>query len=144
MKQAIIVDLDGTLANCDHRRHFVEQKPKDWNKFYAGIEKDTVNKWCKTLLQKFHDTFIIIVSGRPDNYRDITLNWLEAQSIFYDKIFMRKSGDYRTDYIVKKELYEEHIKGEYEVIIVIDDRKQVVNMWRKEGLVCLQCAEGEY
>lgn len=37
MSKAIIVDLDGTLANCEHRRHFLETKPKDWKSFHGLV-----------------------------------------------------------------------------------------------------------
>ena len=66
-QQAIIVDIDGTLANCDHRIHYI-----------------------------------------------------------------------------KKEIYRHLIKPYYDVLFAIDDRQQVVDLWRDEGLVCLQCAKGDY
>ena len=57
---------------------------------------------------------------------------------------MRKKGDHRKDSIVKKELYEEHIKNRYEVLCVFDDRNQVVDMWREEGLLCCQVYYGDF
>ena len=146
-EKIIICDLDGTLCNTDHRKHFMQQKPKDWNSFYGGIPNDPINKWCYELILKMNAvqpyTNIILVSGRPEKYRKNTEDWLHKHGIPAD-VFMRKDGDFRDDAIVKKEIYETHIKPFYEVLFCIDDRQRVVDMWREEGLVCLQCAKGDF
>jgi hypothetical protein len=69
---------------------------------------------------------------------------LEKHGIKAMALFMRKSGDYRKDSVVKKEIYERHIKEDFNVEFVLDDRDQVVKMWREQGLVCLQVAEGNF
>lgn len=146
MNKAIIVDIDGTLANCDHRKHFVEKKPKDWKSFYESAVVDEINLWCLDLIRKYekYGCVIILVSGRPENYRQLTEKWLLWKVVPIDFLFMRKEGDHRKDYIVKQEIYERKIKGKCDVLFVIDDRKQCVDMWRRLGLVCLQCAEGNF
>ena len=50
----IICDLDGTLCNTDNRKHFMEQKPKDWKSFYAGIPNDPINRWCYELIGRMN------------------------------------------------------------------------------------------
>jgi len=57
---------------------------------------------------------------------------------------MRSQGDTRPDEIVKREIYEEHIKPLYNVDFVLDDRNKVVKMWRSLGLKVLQVAEGNF
>jgi hypothetical protein len=57
---------------------------------------------------------------------------------------MRKTDDNRKDCIVKKEIYETFIKDKYNVLFVMDDRNQVVNMWREQGLTCFQVADGNF
>lgn len=57
---------------------------------------------------------------------------------------MRKSGDMRKDSIVKREMFDEHIRGRYNVNFVLDDRNQVVELWRSMGLTCLQVADGDF
>ena len=146
MRQAIIVDIDGTLANCDARRKAAMKKngKLDWSIFPVGMENDPVNEWCRDIIEKYKmDTSIILVSGRSDNYREVTVDWLEDFS-YYDYLYMRKTGDYRQDTIVKQEIYDEYIKGKYDILFCIDDRKSVVDMWRANGLVCLQCADGNF
>jgi hypothetical protein len=60
------------------------------------------------------------------------------------ELFMRNANDYRPDEIVKKEIYEREIKGKYDIICVFDDRNKVVDMWREEGFLCCQVAEGDF
>lgn len=145
--KTIICDLDGTLCNADHRRHFVEQKPKNFKAFYEAAKNDEPNQWCVDILEGMDHLLysVVFVTGRPEEYRQLTINWLETY--IGDKtsyhLAMRKTGDYRQDYIVKQEIYDEYLK-DLDILFCIDDRQQVVNMWRRNGLVCLQCAEGDF
>lgn len=65
--QDIIFDMDGTLADINHRRHFVERKPKDWNSFYEGMIGDTPIQPVVMMAQllKSAGHRIIIATGRP-------------------------------------------------------------------------------
>lgn len=148
MKTAIIVDLDGTLCNTDGRKHFVENKPKDWKSFFAGISNDEPNEWCRQLVysvSKRHD--IVFVSGRAEEYRGVSHVWLHDHlgPVFAAcPLFMRADGDFRQDYIIKEEIYRKHIEPHYKILFCVDDRKQVVDMWRRIGLQVLHCAEGDF
>lgn len=146
MKQAIIVDIDGTLADCSHRLHFIKKKPKDWVSFHGRVSLDEVNQWCERIVNRFfaHGDDVILISGRAHDSLDSTIRWLRWNHLWFSEIYVREPGDYRDDHIVKKELYERHVKGKYDVLFVIEDRKRVVDMWRAEGLVCLQCADGNF
>ena len=63
--------------------------------------------------------------------------------MYYDDLFMRMAGDKRPDYVVKKDILDNFIKIS-DVWFVLDDRKSVVDMWRKAGLRCLQVQEGDF
>lgn len=143
-RKAIIVDLDGTLCNADHRKHFVESEKKDWKSFYQGISDDKINEWCSEIISKMVGYTIVFVSGRPDDYRKETEDWLYKHLYGHFPLFMRESGDFRKDSIIKEEIYWKKIEPNYDVLFCIDDRKQVVDMWRSIGLTCLQCAEGNF
>lgn len=146
-QKAIIVDLDGTLANIDHRLHFVKGDKKDFDKFYEAIPNDSVNKWCRKIIYRFDNDYkIIYVTGRMDSGSVMvpTVDWLTRNGVYYGNLFMRKNGDHRPDSTIKKEIYEKYIKDKYDVLFCIDDRARVVNMWRELGLVCLQCAKGDF
>ena len=87
---------------------------------------------------------IIFLSGRSDKYKEQTLQFLKKCNWSNPQLYMRKDGDFRKDSIVKRELYQTHILGVANVQFVLDDRNQVVEMWRKEGLTCFQVAEGNF
>lgn len=57
---------------------------------------------------------------------------------------MRPEGDIRKDSIVKREIFENYIRDYYNIQFVLDDRNQVVEMWRSLGLKCLQVQEGDF
>ncbi|GAB4011630.1 MAG: NIF family HAD-type phosphatase [Bdellovibrio sp.] len=146
MKEAIIVDIDGTLADVEHRVHHVRGDKKDWKSFNRSMGNDTLNLWCKKLIDamKNKNYEVLLVTGRGEDYRDHTENWLKQNQVQYDHLWMRAAKDHRGDDIIKREIYFEKIKNQYDVLFVVDDRKSVVAMWRKLGLVCLQCDWGDF
>ncbi len=148
MKQkAIIIDLDGTLADCEHRKQFISGSKKDWKSFLKdeNIIQDKLNAWCASIITNFKNSYkIILVTGRNEFTRKITQEWLATHDQYFDELFMRKDRDWRQDAIIKEEIYRLHIEPKFDVLFCVDDRKQVIDMWRKLGLVCLQCDEGEF
>lgn len=146
MKQkAIICDLDGTLADIRVRLKHLQGKKKDWKSFNKSIETDDLHEWCKEILKRFqNDHKIIIVSGRTDELKKETLAWLKKFDVPHDYLFMRKAKDFRSDTIIKLEIFEKEIRDKFSVVFVLDDRQSVVDMWRAEGLVVLQCAPGDF
>jgi hydroxymethylpyrimidine pyrophosphatase-like HAD family hydrolase len=145
-QKAIIVDLDGTLCNVDHRVHFVRQKPKNWQAFNQGMINDELNLWCFELIKamKASGYHILFVTGRDDHFKNQTMTWLNQHLIVYDKLFMRLAGDFREDSEVKEEIFKKDIEKNYQVLFVVDDRKSVVDKWRELDLICLQCAVGNF
>ncbi len=141
--QAIIVDIDGTLANISHRRHLAENK--DWGMFFKNMNTDTVNPWCNQIIKRFKkDHHILLVTGRGEEYEVATKLWLRKWGVSYDQIFFRPKKDNRNDSIIKKEIYDNEIKDLYDVTFAIDDRQRIVDMWRSIGITCLQCAKGDF
>jgi len=96
------------------------------------------------LLDRANDYNIIYLSGREDSCRGMTRQWMDKYRCPLGPLFMRETGDHRPDYIIKAELFDAYIRGEYNVLLVLDDRNQVVNMWRHMGLTCLQVADGDF
>jgi hypothetical protein len=60
-----------------------------------------------------------------------------------ETLYMRQDGDFRRDDIVKQEILDKYIDKD-RVLFVLDDRDQVVDMWRRNGLTCFQVAEGDF
>lgn len=144
-EKALIIDLDGTLADIRVRLKHLENGKKDWKSFNKTIETDELHEWCKEIITRFSpDHKIIIVSGRTDELKTETEEWLAKHQITYHHLFMREKLDYRPDTDVKLEIYETEIRDRFSILFVLDDRQSVVNMWRAMGLVVLQCAPGDF
>lgn len=146
MPKAFLVDIDGTLA---HMRDY--RGPFDWHK--VGLDDadeviaDIVNDFGNVRVNYPHGGFkydVIVMSGRDEACRKETEDWLLRHDIAYDHLFMRPEGDMRKDNIVKHELFNEHVRDNFDVQFVLDDRQQVVDMWREMGITCLQVAEGNF
>ena len=144
--KAIIVDLDGTLCDVEHRVHHVKIKPRNWDAFNQALDQDQPYLWCIELIaaMRARQYKIYFVTGRGENYRKMTVEWLDRNNVFYDELHMRQDQDFREDAEVKEEIYLKSIDGKAQVLFVVDDRKSVVERWRKLGLTCLQCAVGDF
>lgn len=148
---AVLCDLDGTLFDIGHRRHFVEKKEGfkkvDWKSFFERMVDDKPNQWCLDILRgMWTKNEIVFCSGRPDDYRPHTMQSLEGCLPFANgySLFMRRAGDYRADDLVKEIILDFEILTRFKPYFVIDDRQRVVQMWRRRGLVCLQCDDGAF
>jgi hypothetical protein len=134
-EKAIMCDIDGTLA------HMVDRKPFEWHR----VGQDRVDTIIAKILDEFSDRYrIVLMSGRDAVCREETEYWLKINNIYYDELIMRPENDNRKDSVVKRELYEAHVEPRFSVLFVLDDRDQVVKMWREIGLKCLQVAEGDF
>lgn len=144
MKTAII-DIDGTLADCRHRLHYVLPGSRpNWEAFFGCMGDDTVIDPVRKVVTALATmNRVVLCSGRPENYRNVTEQWLDDNGISYDRLYMRPANDTRPDHVVKRQILAGIIEDGYEPFVVIDDRNSVVEMWRDEGLVCLQAAPPE-
>lgn len=133
---AWIFDIDGTLALKSAR------SPFDWTR----VLEDTLNEPVRWLLNGVRDypSHVIVLSGRDSVCRMETELWLARNEIWPTGLFMRPAGDNRKDSLVKLELFREHVAPHYNVLGVVDDRQQVVDMWRRIGLFCAQVAPGDF
>lgn len=133
LPKAILVDIDGTLAHMNGR------SPYEWSR----VDEDSCNEVVKSIVNSYNDT-VILMSGRDSICLDKTIKWLEKNNINFDLLLMREQGNAEKDSIIKRRLFENHVKGNYYIEFVLDDRNQVVEMWRNLGLICLQVAEGDF
>ena len=152
LKEAFICDLDGTLCNHEHRRHFVEGKHKNFEKFHELCPLDEPNPhvyFMYQLLMDVPDLDPIITTGRPESYRAETELWLRRNGIIYEKLFMRpvtENGVDGIDDALLKKGFLDTLRGKlgYKILFAIDDRQKVVDMWRANGVPCFQAAPGDF
>ena len=139
----VIFDIDGTIADLTRRLHYITTKPKNWPAFNKAISNDKpIWQVIEVLFSLKNDGWrIIFCSGRSEDSRQDTIDWLVDYGI-WDKVsglYMRKSKDYRSDDIIKEELLNQILKDGYNPLMVFDDRKRVVEMWRRRGLFVFDC-----
>lgn len=130
-----LVDIDGTVAVMNGR------SPYDW----ARVGEDTVNTPVVDVVRAVaqgHE--IVYLSGRDGSCEDTTVAWLSRHALPPGRLIMRAPGDTRHDDVVKRELFDRHIRDRYRVLGVFDDRDRVVIMWRSLGLTVFQVAPGAF
>lgn len=133
---AYLVDIDGTVAIKGDRDIY------DGSKAHLDTENEDVAAVVRALSNRGNR--IIYMSGRSDEFRDVTERWLIDNALPADSLYMRAAGDHRKDSVVKHELFDKHIRYTHNVLGVFDDRNQVVEMWRAIGLTVFQVADGNF
>jgi predicted kinase len=139
LPNVIICDIDGTISMVKDR------SPYDVSK----AMNDEPNKHVKNLLKTYQysewDYLIFYVTGRKEDFRELTMEWIRKNDLPCDRLIMRKSDDNRPDSVVKKEIYHEIFEGKYNILFILEDRNRVVEMYRKDlGLPVFQVKEGNY
>lgn len=171
----VVFDIDGTLANAEHRLHFIKDSAyfvpsakglrdhrPDWASFLSDemVAKDTPIPQLWRVLSGFANSFnrVLFITGRPDSQRFMTWEWLMSFDRFCEhrtnaahwlhrfpeRLYMRRTGDRRPSHEIKRELLQQARQDGYNPTLVFEDRKDDTAMWRSEGLLCCQVAEGDY
>ena len=149
MDKKVIFDLDGTLALIDKRRDLAtnDNGKFDWDVFFnpdnidLDIPNDVVVSMAKMLSSQGHPIWIL--SGRSDVTHQATVDWLNKHDIWFDHLVMRPQNHLYMPDNDLKQMWLDSI-GKDNVAMVFDDRNQVVDMWRKNGLTTFQVADGNF
>lgn len=147
MKKYAIIDLDGTCSNAEARKYLIDgSQKKDWAAFYDLCDQDEPHKDIRFLVRLFHSygLYIVYLTGRVERVRDKTTSWMLKHEFPEGSLQMRPDGDTRQDSIVKAEIADKLGLTPENTMVVLDDRDQVVKMWRERGFRCLQVAEGNF
>ena len=145
----VIFDLDGTLALIDKRRALAtkDNGKFDWDVFFDpnNINLDLPNVPVIQMANILHKQGfrIFILSGRSDVTHQATVNWLNDNGIWWDHLVMRPQNHLYLPDNDLKQMWLDSI-GKDNVAMVFDDRNQVVDMWRQNGLTCFQVADGDF
>ena len=141
LPDAYIFDVDGTLADSKGIR-----SPYDYSKVEDDRPIDSVANVAKALHWVFESGTrkrkVIFVSGRKEECRDATENWLWEQLGFEPLLFMRADGDDRHDAQVKYDILRRDILPSFHVLGAFDDRDRVVQMWQSAGIRTIDCGQG--
>ena len=150
MKKLIVFDLDGTLANLQHRVHHILKQPKDWKSFHENCKDDAPVEALVKLIrymvrgQIYEAPEIWIITGRSEDTLHDTILWLKEHDVPYDKLIMRPANNHTDDDILKVSWLVDGTIPKERVLCVFEDRTRVVKSWRAAGLPCFQVAEGDF
>lgn len=140
LPEAVLVDIDGTVA-----LHEGVRNPYDTTRYHLDNPNWDVIKVVQDYAYRSIPKRIIFVSGRDAKFRDVTYEWLmHWVKVPIEGLFMRPEDDTRRDDVIKLELFEEHIRGKYNIWGVFDDRNRVVKAWRSIKLPVFQVNEGDF
>ena len=145
--KTVIFDIDGTLADIEHRRGFLEGDRPNWFKFNDAMGEDVPNTPVVELYKTLWESRVYdlqIATGRSARFRKITESWLTWNDIPFNRVLMRGEKDQRPDNIIKGEILEQLRSEGRDIAFAVDDRQQVVDMWRANGVLCLQCDVGDF
>lgn len=151
MSKIVISDLDGTIADIEHRRHWLDKTrhldmttDQRWRTFYEFCIDDKPNWPVITTLFALHRTGheIHIFSGRSDEVKAQTLKWLAHYEIGCKVLRMRAASDFTPDDVLKEQWISEY--DPMDILCIFDDRQKVVDMWRAKGFTCFQVAPGDF
>ncbi|MEV3987527.1 AAA family ATPase [Streptomyces sp. NPDC049837] len=137
LPSAVLCDIDGTLALRGDRG------PYD----FTRCDEDLLNASVRQALHSFRRAdgdVVVLLSGRGEEHREKTEEWLRRHDVPYDELWMRAAGDHRRDDVVKAELFDRHVRDRFAVRVSLDDRDRVVAVWRRMGLPTWQVNYGNF
>lgn len=140
MRKAVIIDIDGTISDCRHRiEHW---KSKDYKKFDSLAPEDPPMANVVTIVKALKESGfeIIFLTGRHKRNWNQTVEWLFKHTGlgFADYTLHMREEDGIPDHVLKKATYVKEIATNYDVKLVMEDRKRVVEMWTKMKLAVIQ------
>ena len=146
MKKYIVVDIDGTIANGEHRVHHLLQEPKDWDSYFSKCDGDKPIRGIVDIVKTMGVMGFCVVycTGRRDSEREKTKEWLNKHDLPCSTLLMRKTGDCRHDTAIKPELLASVAITPKNTAFILEDRNSVVKKWRELGFTCLQVADGDF
>lgn len=157
-KDTIIVDLDGTLCNTEHRNIYAQNG--EWEEFHSRCARDDINHAVMEVLQTFGNVIdqrdsglkwrIIAMTGRNEKWRLMTNEWLKSVGMkqYVDQLYMRPDNCFVSDVELKlgwlEQEFGSHEKARERVLFALDDRDKVVQAFRDIGIDTWQVREGAY
>ncbi|MFJ9643060.1 phosphatase domain-containing protein [Streptomyces sp. NPDC004244] len=128
-----VFDIDNTLAGTDHRQHFLERRPRDWEGFFAAAPADPpLARGVALAVERAADCEVVYLTGRPERCRADTVEWLARHGLPEGRLWMRRNGDRRPARTAKLEVLQRIARGR-EVRMLVDDDELVCRAARAAG-----------
>jgi hypothetical protein len=144
-KECIIVDLDGTISDPDWRLYGRDLQSIDWNEENQKAHMDPPYDWCVQMVKMYRDAgyHLIFLTARTgtEEARDVSKKWLDNHVGGQYTLFMRDVDDHRNDDVVKHDIYYREIFPHFKPLFALDDKPEVINMWRNLGITALHCRD---
>jgi len=130
----VVFDVDGVIADVRHRLRHVERTPKDWDSFFAAMDGDTPLAEGVALARQHAASGhrIVYLTGRNEDHRAVTLDWLTRHGLPEGRLVMRRTDDRRPARVFKPAALR-RIASNGRVIAVVDDDDAVVAVLRRDG-----------
>lgn len=139
----VVVDIDGVVADAQHRQHFLAGSRKRWGPFFDAAGGDGLIEEVGALLEVVAgDVIVVLLTARPDTIRELTVDWLSRHDVRWDVLIMRASGDYLPSPEVKRSELGALRQAGFRPLLAVDDDPRNVTMFRSEGVPCLEVPSG--
>jgi phosphoglycolate phosphatase-like HAD superfamily hydrolase len=140
LTKTIVYDLDGTLSDCRWRLCKLKSAPKDWDGFNALAKYDRpVPAMLDRLLRDYALGYmVVLLTGRKERYRDLTLEWLGRNAIPFDCLTMRPNFHQAPQAAFKLGEIRKMKDQGLDVQMVYDDNESVRLTLREHGFIALK------
>lgn len=143
MSNIVIVDIDGTIADGNHRLHHLQKEPRDWEAFYEEVHMDEPHHDVIGMVNALAEQYmIVLLTGRREETREATETWLHEHEVSFHALIMRPEGNRVDDHIWKIQVGR--LFGLNNIAFVVEDRNRIVEAWREAGVRCVQVADGNF
>lgn len=145
-QKAIIVDLDGTYCDHNHRGELWIHHPRPVGDIQDAIPNDGVVEWCQRIIDDYaKDGFkIVFLTARTHDFEEATRKWLERVAAHVDwELFIRNEDEpmaKMNDAMFKGIRLLTQILPLYDVRLAIDDKASCCQIFRAHGIATLCCS----
>lgn len=137
--RTVLVDLDDTLADTDHRHHLLgtSKSPSadDWDAYHLACGNDKPIPWTIALVRSWAPSHnVALVSGRGVIAHDPTVDWLNRYDIPYHSLTLRSKGDHTSNADFKGRVASELLSQGHAILLGLDDHPNVIQRYQSMGI----------
>ena len=143
--RAVVVDVDGVLADAQGRQHHLDWDRRDWDAFFDAVGDDPVVDEVRTLLSLLDPTLVVLlVTARPQRIREATRAWLDAHGLRWDLLVMRPEREHAPAAVFKRDVVDELRDEGFVLELALEDDPRNRAMYLAAGVPCLYVHSGYY